>query len=128
VAGKQLTIVRQVLAVFVILAGVACAVLGVAWKLVVPAHAYWSPTQAQEFNEASVSLKSVATRPDRRASQADDPELDAAQARFDRVQSDLERAIARRDNSGILFIVGGGVLFLCGVTLLVRARSLPADR
>ena len=127
-SDKQRNLVRQAVAVVIVLAGVACIGLGAAWQTLVPPRSFWSPAQAQEYDDASVALKSVATRPDRRASDKVDPELDAARARFDRIQADLERAISRRNSSGILVVIGGVVLVVSGIALLIRVRTPSANR
>lgn len=118
---------RRALGILVSVIGVGLVGVGLSRYLLSPPQSYWSDQQAEEYTAAALELKAVATRPDRPPSGVDDPALAAAQARFDKVRADLERATQRRDYFGMLLGAIGMVLVVAGVGIYLSAPASRTD-
>jgi hypothetical protein len=108
---------RHTLTILCLLAGVGLVVAGAAWTYIYPPQSYWSEDQAREYVDASRALKAAAMREGRRADDPPDAQLAAAQARFDRIKTDLDRAIVRRSYAGPLLVAGGCAVLIAAVWL-----------
>lgn len=118
---------RRILAILFVLLGVGMIGLGATLKTLIPPKSFWSDEQAREYTEASLALKSAATRPDRRMDQAEDPQLASAQARFNKIKRDLDGAIQRRDYGGMLLAGGGVALLFAGAAIYAIGGSAKPE-
>jgi hypothetical protein len=113
---------RKVLVVTALLAGLVLIVLGATWKYWHSPQSLWSKEQATEHSAAWRNLKITATSGVRRGDAATDPKLAAAQARFDKINSELEHAKTMHSYAGLIFIaVGIIVVAISAWTLLPQA-------
>jgi hypothetical protein len=108
---------RAIFAILLVLLGIATIGIGVRWKVVFPPQSFWSDAQAREYAEASVALKTTASRPDRPPDQTDDTELASARVRFNKIKGDLDRSIQHREYGGILLAAGGVLLLIAGAAI-----------
>ena len=122
---------QRIIAIGLILGGAAMIVVGIASKRFFTPQSYWTEQQAQEYVAASTALKTAATGSIRQPSAEHDPKLVAAQQRFDKIQAELDSAIARRDYTGVTLGAGGIALSAAGLVLFLRSqpsrRESPDD-
>jgi hypothetical protein len=105
-----------------VLVGAVLLAAGIGAKRFFPPQSYWSDEKAHEYVAASTSLKTIATGSIRVPSPASNPSLAAAQERFDRIQAELDRAVARRNYTTVALEAGGAVLSAVGVALFLRGK------
>lgn len=104
--------------------GTLLLALGLGWSSLAPPKLVWSPQQAAEYQAAGEALHAArrstaatGVRPGEDA--ATSPELAAAQARFDKIDSELADAQSRRQRTGAWLVrVALGTMILCGVGYL----------
>jgi hypothetical protein len=109
----------RLLAIVLFTMGAALIVVGVGATSFFSPQSYWSDEKAQDYLDASTALKVAATSSIRRPSPDSDPELAAAQARFNELQAELDRAIARKNYTGVALGAGGATLAAVGVVVLI---------
>jgi hypothetical protein len=107
------------------LAGALMLAAGLGWSAFASPAMVWSPEQAVEHQEAGEALHAA-----RRAAAAsvtgisdsateESPELAAAQARFDEIDTQLAAAQTRRQRTGVWLVrLGLGAMIVCGVGYL----------
>lgn len=104
---------RQILLSALLVIGLVLLCLGLSWNRWTTADRYWSPEQAKEFNEAQLSMHSIAHSHDSSSHHAE--ELTAAQARFGKIKHQLQQAQSGRDRTGTILTAAGIVSVLAGV-------------
>jgi hypothetical protein len=117
---------RQIAVALTLIIGIALVAFGATWKLWHRPQMLWSKEQAAEYNDAWRALKVAATSGLRRADPTTDPKLAAAQARYDSIKAELDRAIAYNDYTGTLMAAVGAVVTAIGGWLL-WSRSQSAS-
>ena len=113
---------RMMLAICLVLFGISLIVLGVTWNRWFPAKSYWTTEQAKEYTTAALALKEAADSKTRRRGEPDPPELVAAQARWDKIHSQLAQSQSSRSRSQILVLAVGGVCTVAGGVAAVGSR------
>jgi hypothetical protein len=118
---------QRTIAIVLILVGAAMIVVGANAKRFFTPQSYWSNQQAKEYVDASTALKSAATGTIRQPTADKDPKLAAAKQRFDKIQAELDSAIAHRSYTGILLGTSGAVLLAIGVGVFLRAQPVKRE-
>jgi hypothetical protein len=117
---------RQIATILLFSVGVVLLVLGVTWSRWHSPQTFWSKEQAAEYTSAWRDLKAAATGRGRVPGQQSDPKLAAAQARFDAIKTELDRARTLNDYTGAALIITGVGLIVAG-GLLYRSSNKTAD-
>src|SRR5262245_35238412 len=117
----------RVVALLLVLLGAAMMITGVMAKRLFTPQSYWSDEQAKEYVAASTALKNAATGSIRQPSANTDPKLVAAQQRFNKIQAELDSAIAHRSYTGVILGGVGVVLFAVGVGTFLNAKPAKRD-
>lgn len=89
-----------------------------AWKPLVPQNALWSKTQAEELQAASAQLHH-----DSHDRDLPPEKLAESQAKFDALQTDLDRAVAMRTSTPFYLRIGGIVIGVVGIGLILAERA-----
>lgn len=102
--------------------GVILIVAGGLWQLFAGPRLVWSPEQVREHRAARMAwhdLQYDEGAPDAAADTGRQAQIDAARARFERIQADLDSAIALHEGRGTrLIYVGLAAIVLFGVGYL----------
>ncbi len=104
---------RQILPPALLVTGMALLCLGLTWNRLTTADSYWSPEEAQEFNDAQMAMHSIAH--DHEPKNHHSEELSAAQERFGKIKSQLEQAQTRQGRTGAYLTAAGIVTILAGL-------------
>ena len=114
----------RLLAPALILVGLLLLLAGFAWNTLFPGRAYWSPEQAQAYEDAhlEVHLKSHHRKG---PSQTEEQEFAAAKERFDRLSTQLESSRTSQTRSSTILKVIGGIAILTGVAMHFASRQSP---
>jgi hypothetical protein len=101
-----------------LLVGVVLVGLGATWRYWISPQTFWTAEQAKEYTDAWIALKSAATSGVRRADPKSDQNVAAAQARFDKSQAALDKAVGLRDHAGTYLSVAGCCLVIACAWML----------
>ena len=91
--------------------------LGLLWNSLFPPASYWSPQQAQQYQDAFYAAHAAQDAVDHGKLTHDGAELQAAREQFDTILGQLNEARIARGRSGKLLVVGGLIMLLSAVVL-----------
>jgi hypothetical protein len=117
---------KQLIAIILIMVGLALLILGATWHYWHSPKLFWSAQQAKEHEDAWRALKGIATGGIRRADAASNANYAAARARFEMSESQLTRATALNNYTGNVFVVLGIGLTASGAWITKSLNELDA--
>jgi hypothetical protein len=115
----------EILLSCVAVAGLTLLLAGFVWSRILPPQAFWSQQQAEEYEDAAVTLH------ERSHSEEGDPaenrrQFDAARAKFEQAQRNLDAARSARDHGGRYVALLGSLLLGSGAVGLYYRRQNSA--
>jgi hypothetical protein len=108
---------RRIVLVSMVVIAVATILSGVAWETLRPPESYWSPQQAQEYQDAfrAVHAAQDAVKSDSRDEKA--AEFAAAEKRYNEIRADLASARDARKRMGRFATIAGFAVLLSALAL-----------
>jgi hypothetical protein len=112
-------------ATVLLVAGLLCVVIGLAWRWIIPSSVVWSDAQAESYSQAydAAHTASIGHRHDANGhdhahsaeSEHGEPSLEEARKRFAEMEAKLSRAQTFHNNAGRVLAAIGAILLLAGL-------------
>ena len=110
-----------ILAISLMLLGLACVALGWTWTSLIPASAYWDQNDAREYTQAQVDLHATTDRLGHDKNFEHD--LAVARDRFNQAHKQLERARGSRQDTAKYLTAVGVLLLVAGIGIHLATRQ-----